>query len=226
MPLSGHDPAYDPAMLVMMKRPVLRLLLAAPILAFVLLSMPPTPMAQEDAPRAVVEKFHETIVAVMKDAARLGHKGRAERLAPVIDRTFHLPTMIQVASGGAWRTASADQRDRLIAAFRSFSVATYANNFDDYGGERFETLGNRDGPQGTRIVETKIIKSDGGSVDIAYVLKESSAGWRAVDVVVDRGISELALRRSEYAAVLRTGGVDALISTLHQKADQLAAQPR
>lgn len=209
-----------------MRRHTISFILALPMIALALLTAPRESGAEPSESRAVVEGFHQVIIAVMKDAQRLGHKGRAERLAPLIERTFHLPTMIQVASGSAWRTATLEQRERLVAAFTRFSVATYANNFDDYGGERFETLGNRDGPQGTRIVETKIVKSDGSSVDIAYVLKRSSDGWRAVDVVVDRGISELALRRSEYAAVLRTGGVDALIATLNKKADELAAQPR
>ena len=47
--------------------------------------------------------------------------------------------------------------------------------------------------------------------------------WRIVDVLVDKGISELAVKRSEYRGVLRYGGIDALIRTLNAKADQLLA---
>lgn len=208
----------------MKRRTVLPLLFAAPVLAWAFSTAPQAAPAQGEPPQATVEKFHTVIIDVMKEAQRLGHKGRAERLAPVIQQTFHLPTMIQVASGSAWQSATPEQRQQLVAAFTRLSVATYANNFNDYGGERFETGSTRDGPQGTKIVETKIVKSSGDAVDIAYVLKQSPDGWRAVDVVVDRGISELAVRRSEYAAILREGGVEALIKTLDRKSDQLAAK--
>ena len=40
-------------------------------------------------------------------------------------------------------------------------------------------------------------------------------------MLLDAGISELAVRRSEYRRVLKTGGVDGLIETLNRKADQL-----
>ena len=40
-------------------------------------------------------------------------------------------------------------------------------------------------------------------------------------MLLDTGISELAVRRSEYSRILRTGGIDALTRILDTKADQL-----
>jgi phospholipid transport system substrate-binding protein len=177
--------------------------------------------AEPAPPRAVIERFHEAIIGVMKQAKVLGHVGRYKTLEPYITEVFHLPGMIQIASGSFWHGANEQQRKALIAAFTRFSVATYANNFDNYGGERFETIGERSGPQETTLVDTKIIKASGSSVDITYVLKSVQDQWRVLDVVVDKGISELALRRSEYSRVLRTSGVDGLVATLNQKADEL-----
>lgn len=177
--------------------------------------------ADPASPRAAIERFHAAIIGVMKQAKTLGHAGRYKTLEPYITEVFHLPAMIQIAAGSFWRDASDAQRQALVAAFTRFSVATYANNFDNYGGERFETIGERPGPQETTLVDTKIIKASGSSVDITYVLKSVQGQWRVLDVVVDRGISELALRRSEYSRVLRTSGVDGLVATLNQKADEL-----
>lgn len=177
--------------------------------------------ADPTPPRAVIERFHEAIIGVMKQAKVLGHAGRYKTLEPYITDVFHLPAMIQIAAGSFWRDASEEQRKALIAAFTRFSIATYANNFDNYGGERFETIGERSGPQETTLVDTKIVKASGSSVDITYVLKSVQGQWRVLDVVVDKGISELALRRSEYSRVLRTSGVEGLVATLNQKADEL-----
>ena len=49
-------------------------------------------------------------------------------------------------------------------------------------------------------------------------------GWRVIDVIVDNGISELKVRRSEYNLILKQSGVPGLITLLHNKADELVAE--
>jgi phospholipid transport system substrate-binding protein len=180
--------------------------------------------ADNGSPRAVVEEFHANLIAVMKEGSALGHGGRARRLQPEVERVFHLPVMIQVATGTHWRQASPIQQSALIAAFTRFSTATYAKNFKKFAGERFETLGQRDGPQSTTLLDTRLIESDGKSVEITYVMKKGAEAWKVVDVIVDKGISELALRRSEFSRELKESGADSLIATLNRKADELAAE--
>lgn len=197
-----------------------RIVIAVCLLVLVVVA-PASTGADSPPPRVVVERFHEAIIGVMKEGKILGHAGRYTKLEPHITEVFNLSAMIQIASGAFWRDASEEQRKALTASFTRFSVATYANNFNNYGGERFETVGERSGPQETTLVDTKIVKSSGSSVDITYVLKPVQGAWRVLDVVVDKGISELALRRSEYSRVLRTSGVDGLVATLNQKADEL-----
>jgi phospholipid transport system substrate-binding protein len=199
----------------------MRRVLSALWLAVFAVSFTAPAFAEPTPPRLLIERFHEIIIGVMQEAKVLGHAGRYQKLEPHITGVFHLPVMIQIASGSHWRQASEEQRQALIAAFTRFSVATYANNFDNYGGERFETIGERTGPQETTLVDTKIVKKDGSSVDITYVLKQAQNQWRVLDVVVDKGISELALRRSEYSRVLRDAGADGLVATLNRKADEL-----
>ncbi len=200
-------------------RIVLALVLAAVALA------PPAARGDNGSPRALIDGFHDTLLAVMKDGPVLGFSGRYQRLLPAVERTFHLPVMIQVAAGTvAWNRASAAQQKAVVAAWTHFSTGTYAKNFKSHGGERFETVGERPGPQNTTLIDTRLIKSDGAAVEITYVLKPSPEGWRAVDIIVDRGISELALRRSEFSRDIKDGGVDALVATLARKSAEYAAQ--
>lgn len=196
-----------------------------PALAWALATLSPPARAQAASPEAVVDRFHAVLLDVMKAAKTLGHKGRAERLKPAIEQTFHLRAMIQIATGGAWRQASDKQKADLTAAFAALSTATYAANFDGHSGEKFETVGTRPGPQDTTLVDTKIVKAEGSPVEITYVAKKAGSGWKIVDVVVDRGISELAVKRSEYTSVLKNSGVNGLISVLNRKADELARKP-
>ena len=197
----------------------LALSLALVLSAFV----PPAAHGDTSGPRALIDGFHQTLLAVMKEGPALGHAGRARRLEPEVERTLHLPVMTQIATGSFWRQASPAQQDALVAAFARFSIATYAKNFKKYAGEKFETVAERLGPQDTTLVDTRLIKSDGSAVEITYVMKKGADAWKVVDVILDKGISELALRRSEFSRQLRDSGLDSLVATLHRKADELAA---
>jgi len=199
---------------------VLRKRLPALLLMVGLLSASPLPAA-EDSPISVIEGFHQTLLATMKNAKTLGIEGRFTKLEPVVSAAFHLPAMIQVASGSHWNKADEKDQDLLIDAFSRLSVATYAAQFKGYSGEQFETLGDKPGPQETTLVETRIINPDEDNVAITYVLKKAKGVWRIVDVLVDTGISELARKRSEYRRVLKTKGIPGLVATLTKKADEL-----
>lgn len=179
-----------------------------------------TASAQE--PRQVIQHFQDVLLETMKRASELGASGRYNRLRPEVEKAFDLPRMIRLASGTAWSDASPDRQKALVDAFTHMSTSTYASQFRGYSGESFVISGVREGPRNTQLVETKIVKSDGEKVPITYVLVTADNGeWRIGDVLLDNSISELSVRRSEYAAILRKSGVDALIKTLNEKAEGL-----
>lgn len=169
----------------------------------------------------MVEKFHTTLLDTMKSAKTLGIEGRYRTLEPRIENIFHLRMMIAIATGRHWRKAGPKQRDNLTRAFKRFSVGTYASRFSSYSGESFETAGVKPGPRQTVLVDTRLNRTDDSPVPITYVVKKFRGAWRIIDVVIEGGISELAVRRSEYATTLKQGGVEALIAALNQKADGL-----
>jgi len=186
----------------------------------------PTSAYSEDSPQAIVAQFQHALVDVMKEAKALGVRGRFERLNPIVDRAFHIPLMTQIASAGAWSEASDDKRREMVNAFRRMNISTLATLFDGYSGQTFQIVGEREGPQNTRIVETLLIKSDKSTNELAYIARQFSSRWYLIDVVVDRGISEITVRRSEYSRILKDQGIDGLISTLNGKADELLAAPK
>ncbi|MCZ6466736.1 MAG: ABC transporter substrate-binding protein [Alphaproteobacteria bacterium] len=190
---------------------------------FVLVAAIPAGAAEVE-PRVLVERFQGNLLAVMKEAETLGVKGRYDRLVSSIEETFYLPLMIRIASGPYWKGANQTQRSRLISAFRRMSVSRVATLFDGYAGETFEAIGEKPGPQNTLLVKTRIVIPDKSSVNLTYVAKAIKERWRLIDIIIDNGISELSVRRSEYRRVLQKEGVDGLIATLNKKADELIAQ--
>jgi phospholipid transport system substrate-binding protein len=174
--------------------------------------------------RAVVEGFHTTLLQAMKTAKTLGVKGRFALLAPEVARRFNLRKMIAIATGPSWPKASADERDRLTDAFGRFSAANYAASFESFSGQSFGTDSVAPGPSGTRLVTTRIDRPGDTPVRLVYVTQPSGGRWQIVDVLVDDGISQLAMRRSEYRSVLGNRGIEGLVTELDRMTDRLLAR--
>ncbi|MBN8908646.1 MAG: ABC transporter substrate-binding protein, partial [Rhodospirillales bacterium] len=72
------------------------------------------------------------------------------------------------------------------------------------------------------IVRTQIIPTSGDGHELDYVMRNGPAGWRIVDVLADGAVSRVAVQRSDFRALLRQGGAEALQRSLDSKADGLA----
>jgi phospholipid transport system substrate-binding protein len=166
-----------------------------------------------------VQAFHAELLDVMKNAAALGVRGRYQKLEPVVQRTFDLPFMTKLSIGPAWGRLDPEQKQAAARAFGRYVTATYANRFDGYGGEQWPVLGETKIKHGV-LVRTQIVRQGAEPVSINYHMHFHEP-WQIRDIYLSGTISELATRRSEFAAILRTQGVDGLIATLNKKADAL-----
>ncbi len=174
-----------------------------------------------DTPAAgVVETLHAALIGVMREADSLGFAGRRDRLAPVIEGAFELPLIARASTGRYWKKLDEAQRARLVDSFSRLTVATYAGRFDGYDGESFRIVSQGPAPRETVLVNSELVKSDGDTVGLNYLLRETDAGWRIIDVYLDGIYSELAIKRSEYAGVIGRKGVEGLIAAIEDKTGQ------
>jgi len=179
-------------------------------------------IAQQSAtPQNKVETFHATLISVMKQAKTHSKEDRFKLLKPSVENSFDFKLMIALASGKYWRAATDPHQEELRAAFARFSVATYADRFSGFSGEVFKTLSVVNGPRRTMLVRTKIIRPEKTPIPLTYVTRQRDGEWRIIDVLLDGGISELAVRRSEYRSVLKEKGISGLIGLLKSKTKKL-----
>jgi phospholipid transport system substrate-binding protein len=177
----------------------------------------------EPAAAAVVEQLNATLLAVMKDATALGYQGRYDRLEPVLAKTFDFDFMARFVLGAGWQGLTPEDQQRWIAAFTKVTTATYAGRFTGWGGEEFKLLGQEVAPQDTVFVKTVVDRPKDEDVELTYRLRKTAAGWRVVDIYQKGTVSELALRRSEYSAVLKRDGFAKLLETVDAKAADYAS---
>jgi phospholipid transport system substrate-binding protein len=176
-------------------------------------------------PGESVRSFYNVLLGNMQQGRMLGESGRYTRLAPVIGRTFDIPLMTRLAVGPAWETLPPAEQQRLQAAFAHYVTATYADQFESYSGQQLQVIGER--PSGSNVmVQTKIVKSNGETTKLDYLMRPDQGSWQISDVYLDGTISQLAVHRSEFYSILRREGVDGLVMALNRKTDLLQSVAR
>ncbi|HYZ42807.1 MAG TPA: ABC transporter substrate-binding protein [Stellaceae bacterium] len=167
-----------------------------------------------------VRGLYEALLSTMKNGHTLGQSGRFAQLEPVIRRSFDIAAMARLSVGSSWGALTEAQRQQVTDGFGRYISAIYADRFDSYAGQKLEVTSEQ--PSGAGIVvRSQIIKANGEPVRIDYLMRRNGESWLISDVYLDGAISEVATRRSEFAAILRAEGIDGLIAVLNRKADML-----
>ena len=174
------------------------------------------PCAHAAAPADTVTGFHEVLIGNMKQGAALGCAGRSARIATAVDGGFDLPYLASKVMRRQWKTLSEAQRAQFTATFRDLVLATYASQFAKFGGEQFETLATRELADGTRQVNAKLRLVSANPVNFDYVLHEVNGEWRIINVVAD-GVSDLAIRASQYDKAYKSVGFDGLLKQIESQ---------
>jgi phospholipid transport system substrate-binding protein len=171
-----------------------------------------------EAAKATIEHFYDGLLATMKQGPELGFKGRTEKLAPLVEKTYSLDFMARLIVGAKWTSLDTPDKDMVLAAFKDWVVANYASQFTSFSGEKFVTGEVTDGGRGTSVVQTQIVPSDGKPVSLGYRMLNGPV----IDVYLEGSVSQLALWRSQFASVIGKDGIAGLIDRLKSQAEKLA----
>ncbi|MDH5479758.1 MAG: ABC transporter substrate-binding protein [Nitrosomonas sp.] len=170
-------------------------------------------------PKQVVNNLQMSLLQAMHEGDQLDYSGRYEFLTPAIDQSHDIDLIIRTIIGATlWSDMKLEQQTLIKDTFRRLSIATYAGRFIKYGGEQFEIIEQQELPRDQILVRSRLIKGgdSGDSVNFDYVLQQSSGEWRIVNILFD-GVSDLAIKRREYRAILQRDSFSALIEMLEEK---------
>jgi phospholipid transport system substrate-binding protein len=189
------------------------------VAVMVLLGLLPLRAQTPSAAVAKIQTYYQQLMPTIQQAARLSVRERDRRFTPVFAAVFDMPTMTRLAVGPAWKTFSAEQQAAVREAFAQFIVADYARQIKDYSGESFvvDPQTTPESRGGGEIVKTKLLQPGGRAVNINYLVR----GERVIDIYLNGTISDLAMRRDEFASIIASGGADALIKRLRDRTDSL-----
>ena len=177
--------------------------------------------AQSSDPAAAkIESFDAAVIRTLQAGKAAGAAGRAKVVGPAVEQTFDLPFMTRLAVGADWAKMSADDQAALQKAYARYAVANWANNFDNYSGQKLELDGPVQDRGADKLVKTKLTGPGASPVSLAYRMRDTGSGWKVIDVYYNGGISQLNTQRSDFASTLQSGGAKALVAKLDSLTDK------
>jgi phospholipid transport system substrate-binding protein len=165
----------------------------------------------DDVAKRMLDALDRNRAAIKKDASKV-YPIVGEILLPHFDTDY----AAQLVLAQNWRTATADQRKRFVAALYNALLKTYGGALADFTADRLKILPFRGDPTATQAtVRTVVTRSNGQEIPVDYRLRKTADGWKAFDVIIE-GISYVRNYRNDLGSEVSQKGLDAVIARLEK----------
>jgi phospholipid transport system substrate-binding protein len=115
-----------------------------------------------------------------------------------------------------WKSATDDQKERYISAFKKYFINSYANKLDQYSGEKIIVNGSEEAGKYV-IVDTNIVRegTDTLKINLKWRLLNKNDDIKIIDLNIE-GISLVIAQREEFQSFLlnNDGDLEALIDKI------------
>ena len=142
---------------------------------------------------------------------------------PAVKDAFDLPFIAERTLRRHWKTLDATQREAFSAALERSVITTYATEFASPDAVRFTTGKTDTMANGDAVVHATLSPQKGDAVALDYVLKSREGDWKVVNVLAE-GVSDLALRATQYDGLMKSAGFPALMTRLDEQTAKLKAR--
>lgn len=196
-------------------------LLTLPGIALLLFSLQAP--AAEMQPDELIKSTSEKVLSTL-EANREKFKEQPEEVSQLVKDIIlpHLDfrAMSKLALGKNWRSATEDQQNRFVDAFKTMLIRTYSRSLTEYAGQEVIFLPYRPPAEGRRTVtvQTQIKQDSGPLIPIDYSLRIKDDIWKVYDIKIE-GISLVTNYRNTFAADINQLGIEGLIKKLLAKTD-------
>ena len=119
-----------------------------------------------------------------------------------------------------------EEQVKFTDTFNELTHSTYAGRFNSYSGEEFSLISEKSVKRNRKLVQTRFIKADGEEIRFNYILHQANDQWKIINIIVN-GVSDLALKRTEYSSILKKSGypslIEKLLAQIEENADRLVS---
>lgn len=161
--------------------------------------------------KTFVDTVATQVLTLVKNDA-LSKEQKQTKIESIFSDKVDINFVAKFVLGKHWRTATPQQQQDYVAAYKPFILKNYANKLTKYSGQTY-TLKNARADGDATVVTMEINDPDGTKVNVDYRLVDSGASYKIVDISVE-GVSLLTTQRSEFNGIIESKGIDGLIEAL------------
>jgi len=176
---------------------------------------------EPDAAAKFIKWLADQAITVLRSpGASLAERETA--LRNLLAQSFDLKFIGRFAIGRHWRRMSPEQRSEYLRLFGIYVLNTYSSRFGGYSGETFTVTTARAAGKKDAVVRSQIQRPSGPPIQCDWRVRANGDQFRIIDLTVE-GVSMAVTQRSEFSAVIKSSGIDGLVTALRARADKLPA---
>lgn len=203
------------------KRCVALLLILCSAQAFAINAQDPYALVKDAAGQTFARLEHD-VSQVRQDPNHLRTIVR-EELLPYVDNKFAAYKVI----GQELKNTTPAQRERFVAAFTDYIVATYADALGKYDKQAIKVESAQSVSDQKEVsVKVTVIDPEKPEINVIFQLRKNSktGEWKVFDMVAE-GVSLLSSKQSELGGSIRQKGIDSVSSMLEEHNHKPALLP-
>jgi phospholipid transport system substrate-binding protein len=175
----------------------------------------------QTAPDALVKQISVDVLEAVKadKAIQAGDMGRISALVDTkVMPSVNFETATRSAVGPQWRSATPEQRSKLMAEFKTLLLRLYAGALTQVKDQTVEITKTLPVTGSTQVVVQSEVRGKGEPIKLDYRLDKpaDATAYKIIDVNVG-GIWLVQNYRTQFATELTKGGIDGLINTLVER---------
>ena len=162
--------------------------------------------------RQLIENLTQQALTILRtEKGDLAQREQKFRL--VLTEYFAMQSISRRVAGKHWQRMSPDQKKEFERLFSEWVLKTYSRRLGGYQGEEIAIEKASAVSDDTVLVQTKVSSQKRKNKVDWRVVDEGAGKPKIVDVSVD-GVSMLVAQKSEVSSIIKSKGVDGLITTL------------
>tara|TARA_B110000014_G_C20067386_1_gene556346 strand:+ start:427 stop:1020 length:594 start_codon:yes stop_codon:yes gene_type:complete len=191
------------------------------ILAILLLTLTPlTAWGVNLSEEEFVTKFANEAITIL-GSEQISKDEKNNKFTNLVMSAIDLNLISQFVLSKSWKSATDDQKERYISAFKKYFINSYANKLDQYSGEKIIVNGSEEAGKYV-IVDTNIVRegTDTLKINLKWRLLNKNDDIKIIDLNIE-GISLVIAQREEFQSFLANndGDLEALIDKIVSVSD-------
>jgi phospholipid transport system substrate-binding protein len=179
-----------------------------------------------EGPDALIQRIAAEVIAAVKADPAI-QAGDIGKVVPLVDTKImpyvNFTRMTASAVGRFWRQATPEQKQKLLAEFKTLLVRTYSGALGQVKDQTLMLKPQRSSSTDTEVVVRSELRGKGEPIQMDYRMEKTESGWKIYDLNV-LGVWLVDTYRGQFAQEINTKGLDGLIASLAQRNRNNAAE--